>query len=116
MVLYRRDYTAGGTYFFTVTQRDRSSRLLLHRIDDLRAAICMVRGRHAFTIDAMVVLPDHLHAIWTLPENDAEYSMRWRLIKRHFTDAIGESTWQSRFWEHRIRDDDEYARHVDYTH
>ena len=116
MVQYRRDFTFGGTYFFTVTLRDRSSHLLVDRIDELRAAMRGVRGHHPFTIDAMVVLPEHLHAIWTLPENDADYSLRWRLIKRQFTDTIGQSSWQSRFWEHRIRDDDDYARHVDYIH
>ena len=116
MVRYRRDLTPGATYFFTVTLRNRSSRLLVDRIDELRAAVRAVRNHHPFNIDAMVVLPDHLHAIWTLPEDDSDYSLRWKPIKRQFTNTIKQSSWQSRFWEHRIRDNGDYERHVDYIH
>jgi len=87
------------------------------------------RERFPFTIDAIVVLPEHLHAIMTLPEGDADFSTRWSQIKRRFTDAVtaggkrlarrgnGEAAlWQRRFWEHTVRDDDDFERHVDYIH
>lgn len=116
MVNYRRDRTFGATYFLTVTLRDRTSHLLVEEIDHLRQAVRQVRTSHPFEIDAMVVLPEHLHAIFTLPENDADYSTRVRLIKKKFTMLIGKSAWQPRFWEHRIRDDLDFERHVDYIH
>jgi putative transposase len=129
MVLYRRNRVAGGTYFFTVTLRNRSSDLLVRRIADLRDAFRVVRNQRPFTLDAIVVLPDHLHALWTLPEGDTDYSGRWRAIKSRFTrnllqagielvrDPRGESRlWRRRFWEHTIRDDRDYQRHVDYIH
>jgi putative transposase len=87
------------------------------------------QGRHPFAIDAVVVLPDHLHMFTTLPEYDSDYTNRWRLMKRRFTHAVvaagvsitrqqnGELTlWQRWFWEHTIRDDRDYERHVDYIH
>ena len=97
------------------------------------AAVDKVRSRHPFEIDAYVVLPDHLHALWTLPDGDASFSTRWRLIKEAFTRAYikthevphpsasrrfkGEqSIWQRRFWEHAIRDDADFAAHLDYIH
>ena len=120
---------AGGTYFFTATLADRRSKALVERIDPLRAAFRDVRLTHPFTIDAIVILPDHLHIVMTLPKDDADYSTRWRLIKRRFTSAVakegmpiprhsnGEAAlWQRRFWEHTIRDDKDFARHVDYIH
>lgn len=129
MVLYRRNRVPGGTYFFTVTLLDRSSDLLVRQVDLLRAAFRSVRTERTFTIDAMVVLPDHLHTVWTLPEGDVDYSGRWRAIKSHFTHACrvrgaeltpdrrGEyRLWQRRFWEHTIRDETDLQRHVDYIH
>ncbi len=116
MVNYLRDRTFGATYFFTVTLRDRTSHILVENIDYLRQAVREVRINHPFEIDAMVVLPEHLHAIFTLPEHDADYSTRLRLIKKKFTMLIGKSAWQARFWEHRIRDDLDFERHVDYIH
>lgn len=130
MTNYRRARVPGGTYFFTVNLADRRSRLLVDRIDDLRAALRYVRSRHAFVIDAMVVLPDHLHAVWTLPPGDADYSLRWRLLKSGFSHRIpvgerrgrsqmlkGErGVWQRRYWEHVVRDEDDLQRHVDYVH
>jgi putative transposase len=95
----------------------------------LRKAFRTVRAERPFTVDAIVVLPDYLHAIWTLPEEDADYSGRWRAIKSHFTydlrmlgmpltvDNRGEyRLWQRRFWEHTIRNDADFQRHVDYIH
>jgi putative transposase len=129
MVAYRRVRVPGGTYFFTLTLADRSSKLLVARIDDLRCAFRTVLRTHPARVDAIAILPDHLHALWTLPANDCDYSSRWRLIKNHFTrrlrasgysgspNAKGEyAVWQSRFWEHQIRDEEDFARHIGYIH
>jgi putative transposase len=129
MVLYRRNRIEGGTYFFTVTLRNRQSDILVRHVELLREAFRSVKKQHPFTIDAVVILPDHLHTIWTLPKGDADYSGRWRAIKAQFTfqlkktgltltrDKRGEhQLWQRRFWEHTIRDDNDFNRHVDYIH
>jgi len=127
---YRRSLVPGGTFFFTVNLADRRKNLLTERADLLRAAFRDTRQRHPFEIDAIVVLPDHLHAIWTLPERDGDFATRWRQIKSAFSRGIsipGSMTrsrlsksergiWQRRYWEHTIRDDDDFARHVDYVH
>ena len=81
---YRRSQTKGGTWFFTVNLLDRKSDLLIAHIGVLRSVVRKVRGAHPFEIIAMVVLPDHLHAIWHLPADDADYPMRWSLIKAGF--------------------------------
>jgi REP element-mobilizing transposase RayT len=88
MVLYRRNLIAGGTYFFTATLFDRASRDLTDNIEALRAAVRTTRKAHPFLIDAIVVLPDHLHVLMTLPEGDADFSNRLSLIKRRFTDSL----------------------------
>src|SRR5215203_1283295 len=80
MVRYRRNFVPGGCYFFTLTLADRRSSALVHEIAALRAAFRRARRQRPFSIEAIVVLPDHLHAIWTLPPEDADYSGRWRLI------------------------------------
>ena len=129
MVHYRRSRVPGGTYFFTVTLADRSATTLVDHIDDLRAAIRGVRAKHPFTLCAMVVMPDHLHAIIRLPDGDDRYSMRWRMIKTDFTVRLhkqgvsfdergnGErKLWARRFWEHTIRDPQSLARRIDYLH
>jgi len=129
MVRYRRNLVAGGTYFFTLTLADRRASTLVDHIDSLRTAVASTRERLPFTIDAIVVLPEHLHAIMTLPEGDTDFSNRWSLIKRRFTDALTATgvrlprhrneeaaLWQRRFWEHTIRDDRDFERHVDYVH
>ena len=127
---YRRSDIAGGSYFFTVNLADRSSRLLVERVDDLRAAVRTVKQRHPFEIVAWVVLPEHIHAIWTLPGDDRDFSGRWSLIKSGFSRAVARSEtvsvsrtrkrergiWQRRFWEHWIRDEIDLQRHVDYVH
>jgi len=115
MVRYRRNFIAGGAYSFTVTLADRRSRALTDNIDALRIAIRKTRRTHPFSIDAIVVLPDHLHTIWTLLPEDADFQHRWSLIKRRFTDGMlkaggqvarhrnGEcALWQRRYWEHTI--------------
>jgi putative transposase len=109
---------------------DRRSDLLVAQIDALRAAVRTVRARSPFDIDAWVVLPDHMHCMWTLPEGDDDFSARWRAIKVAFSKSLpaieprspvglrrGErGVWQRRYWEHTIRDDRDYAVHVDYIH
>ena len=113
---YRRNLVPGGTYFFTVTLADRRSRALVDHVEALREAVRRIQQARPFRIDAWVVLPDHLHAIWTLPEGDADYSSRWREIKTAFTRAAGGGVWQRGFWEHTLRDERDYAAHIDYVH
>ena len=129
MVRYRRNFIPGGTYFFTVTLADRTSSALADHVNALRTAFRVARHERPFTIDAIVVLPDHLHAIWTLPPGDSDFSGRWKRIKAHFTHQLvaagvpvtrhrnGEyALWQRRFWEHTIRNEIDFERHVDYVH
>jgi putative transposase len=130
MTSYRRNFIAGASFFFTVNLADRRQRLLVDNVELLRAAFREVHLRHPFTIDAIVVLPDHIHTIWTLPEGDGGYAMRWRQIKSAFSRSLpageylslsrsikGErGIWQRRYWEHTSRDDNDFARHVDYIH
>ncbi|GGP25691.1 REP-associated tyrosine transposase [Silvimonas amylolytica] len=130
MSRYRRSFVDGGSYFFTVALTNRKENLLIWHIDQLRSAIQTVRRTHPFLIDAWVVLPEHMHCIWTLPEGNADYPFRWRLIKLLFSRALpytefvtstaqarGEQgIWQRRYWEHTIRDEEDFARHVAYIH
>jgi putative transposase len=121
MPQYRRNWVEGGTYFFTVNLRDRTSNLLVDHVAELREAVRIVRLRAPFQIDAWVVLPDHMHCVWTMPRADANYAQRWRAIKTRFSKALhvnaGRSgIWQPRYWEHTIRDERDYASHIDYTH
>lgn len=130
MANYRRNFAVGGTYFFTVNLADRRRALLTEHIGLLRASFRSVRARHPFTIEAAVILPDHLHTIWTLPDGDSNFAGRWRLIKSAFSRGLpggevisvsrtgkGErGIWQRRYWEHTVRDDDDFARHLDYIH
>jgi putative transposase len=130
MTNYRRHLVPGGSYFFTVNLADRRLPLLTDRIDALRAAFRDTRARHPFTVDAIVVLPDHLHVIWTLPNGESDFAVRWRLVKATFSRGLprgeriplsrtrkGErGIWQRRYWEHAIRDEDDLARHAEYIH
>ena len=128
---YRRYRVPGGCYFFTVTLLKRfPNDLLVRHIDRLREVVRAVRNRRPFHIDAWVVLPDHMHAVWTLPPGDDKFSSRWHLIKAAFARSLpptehrsvvqrrrGErGIWQRRFWEHVIRDEHNYAAHLDYLH
>jgi putative transposase len=127
---YRRAFVPGGTWFYTVNLLDRRLSLLVDHADLLRTAFEETQKLFPFTIVAIVVLPDHLHAIWTLPSDDTDFSTRWRLIKTRFAKALpnverrsavrqarGErGVWQRRFWEHLIRNDEDYARHVEYCY
>lgn len=114
---FRRYRYPGQSYFFTVVT---ASRKPIFRDDNavalLRAAMAEVRSRHPFTIDAAVVLPDHLHMIWSLPAEDRDHSQRWRRIKSIFTRACGlpRPVWQARYWEHMLRDEDDWERHIAY--
>lgn len=132
---YVRASTKGGTYFFTVVTYRRRKILCSKDIrNTLREAIRATQTKSPFIIDAWVLLPDHLHCIWTLPENDADFCTRWAMIKRFVSKECGsqfhqneglpesknhrhESTiWQRRFWEHQIRDESDYEKHMNYLH
>jgi REP-associated tyrosine transposase len=125
---YRRYYQAGGTYFFTAVTEGRQP-LLIEHIERLRTAFRHVRQRYPFALDAIVVLPDHLHTLWRLPEGDHDHSLRWMLLKRKFSSSLQaqpstpsqaakreKGVWQRRFWEHAIRDEEDWRRHLDYLH
>jgi putative transposase len=129
MVRYRRNFVPGGTFFFTVTLADRRSSVLVDHVGLLRSAFRNVRERKFFAVDAIVILPDHLHAIPSLPPGDSDFSDRWRAIKAAFTRSIvatvatircdrrGEYLlWQRRFWEHTTRDDPDFERCANYVH
>jgi len=124
----------GRTYFFTVVAHNRQ-RILCNpeNVTALRNAFKTVMQKRLFEMDAVVVLPDHMHCIWTLPEGDSDYSARWSIVKRTFTQCVNEtvrmahptvsrvkrregSVWQRRFWEHQIRDELDYRMHCDYIH
>lgn len=130
---YRRDYTQGASYFFTVVTFRRVGFFNTDEaVSRLRSAFKEEMARRLFVIDAIVILPDHIHSVWTLPQADADYSMRWRNIKRSFTQQVAvsdrpavfasrrhkgeQAIWQRRFWEHRIRDEQDFSNHIDYIH
>ena len=127
---YRRADIKGGSYFFTLNLADRQNTLLVDEFDKLRASINKVKQRHPFVLDAFVVLPDHLHLMITLPEGDNDFATRLMLIKSGFSRQIPKTEkiessreskrergiWQRRYWEHLIRDDTDFERHVDYIH
>ena len=125
---YQRNYQPGGCYFFTVNLQNRQSSLLTDHIGLLRQAVFQCRQETPFIIHAWVVLPEHMHAIWSLPEEDANYSGRWRSIKKFFTRHLPDKEnwpvnhrgerriWQRRFWEHTIRDELDFKHHFDYVH
>lgn len=132
---YRRCYVPGGSYFFTVVTERRAGILASDVARDcLREAISHCRQNLPFRVDALVMLPDHVHSIWTMPTDDCDYSKRWGVIKKHFTQtwlALGgieqsvtasclryrrRGVWQPRFWEHALRDEGDYQNHFDYLH
>ena len=150
MSRYRRPCRPGATVFFTVNLADRTSDLLVREIATLRRAVVQTRAARPFEIDAWVILPNHMHCVWTLPQGDADYSVRMGAIKGRFSRMVRRSgltptphvqntrgvvggrvrvgenpdlrvhprdevpIWQKRFWEHHIRDDADYAAHVNY--
>ena len=130
MPSYRRDRTPGGTFFFTVCLKDRSSRLLTDNIGLLRRVVSGTMAARPFAIEAWVVLPDHMHCIWTLPPGDSDYSNRWKSLKGRFSRSMPDlpcfrraavrprekGIWQNRFWEHRIRNRRDLNAHVRYCY
>lgn len=128
---YRRQKIEGGTYFFTVVTFNREP-ILVENIGKLREAFNIVMKDRPFVIDSHVILPDHLHMIWTLPEANADYPTRWRLIKQYFSKLMDKSPnevistvrarkkerqiWQRRYWEHTIRDETDLNNHIEYIH
>lgn len=128
MSRYRRLHLPGVTSFFTVCLAERGSSLLLDRLPELREAWRRTLAEHPARVDAVVILPDHLHAVWTLPPGDADSALRWRKIKGRFTHALGRRAvrtatqerrreggiWQRRFWEHVIFDEEDYRAHLAY--
>ena len=143
---YRRAFVPGGSFFFTaVTESRRPVFSTPENVAVLREAMRRVKAKHPLAIVATVILPDHLHAIWNLPPGDADFSTRWRLVKTWFTkhcdrekvpsecflspasalDVPGvrsrlakaeQAVWQHRYWEHWLRDERDFARHLDYLH
>ena len=127
MSRYLRPRIPGAPIFFTVALARRGSRLLVQQTDRLRDAVRVTRAERPFTIEAWVVLPDHLHCIWRLPDGDTDYSTRWRLIKARFSRDLPVGTrreshirrherglWQRRFWEHHLRDSSDLEAHIRY--
>jgi putative transposase len=119
----------GSIFFFTVVLAQRPSDLLVKEVDRLRRIYQTVQRRHPFETIAICILPDHIHALWALPDNDIDFSTRWSLIKSGFSRGLDpqarsrskvakreKGIWQRRYWEHAIRDDDDFERHVDYIH
>ena len=131
MTDYRRAYLTGATWFFTVNLAERrGNRLLIDKIDALRVAFAYTKQRRPFQMEAVVILPDHLHCVLTLPSGDADFSTRWNLLKGYFSRSIDKGEristsrekrrerglWQRRFWEHCIRDQEDFNKHVDYIY
>ena len=127
---YRRAWCQGGTYFFTVNLLERSNSLLVEHNESLKKNIRLVKQNHPFKIHSWVVLPDHMHCVIELPVNDSDFPLRLRLIKSGFSKSLprnerisctrkrrGErGIWQRRYWEHLIRDENDYQAHMDYVH
>ena len=127
---YRRAKHKGGCYFFTVNLAERNRSLLTDHVDELRLCMKKTQQKHPYFVEAIVILPDHLHAVWTLPPEDNDYATRWMLIKSAFSRGLPKDErintsrlkkrergiWQRRYWEHLIRDDHDFARHIDYIH
>jgi putative transposase len=124
---YRRLYADGGTYFLTVCLEDRRSDLLIREIALLRASWRAVAAARPFETMAAVVLRDHMHFLWRLPDNDHDFPTRMAQLKTGFTRRLPDrvkskgrkrerGVWQSRYWEHCIRDEEDLARHIDYIH
>jgi len=129
MSRYRRAKIEGGSYFFTLVLADRSSDLLVRHIGRPRHVYRSVQRSRPFVTVAICILPDHLHAVWTLPLGDADFATRWSLIKAGFSRGLPparhspsklakreKGLWQRRYWEHSIRDCVDLAKHVDYIH
>ena len=124
---YRRRYADGGTYFLTVCLADRRSNLLVRAVDALRASWRDVAAQRPFETVAAVALPDHLHVMWRLPDDDHDFPSRLSMLKAGFTRRLPDAekragrkgergVWQPRYWEHLVRDETDFIRHADYIH
>lgn len=122
---YRRVYIPGGTYFFTVVSYRRQPLFAGDgRVEQLRQSFREVKAKRPFGLLAAVVLPDHLHCLWRLPEDDADYSTRWQMVKADFSRHIpakikkggAKTILQPRFYDHCIRDESDFHKHLDYIH
>ncbi len=122
---YRRLHVPGGTYFFTLVTYQRQDLFVEEaRVEQLRQSLRVVKHKRPFVMIAGVVLPNHWHCIWSLPTGDADYSTRWQMIKTDFSQQIPAKTrqdgsktvWQPRYFDHLIRDEDDFRRHLDYIH
>lgn len=123
---HQPSWVPGGTYFFTVNLTDRSSDLLTRHIDLLRQVTALTRQQHPLRINAWVVLPDHMHCLWTLPDGDLDHDRRWLMLRHQFTRGLplratfGRQrrlgVWQRHYEAHRIRDADDFRRHYDSIH
>lgn len=131
MRTYVRTRAKGGTYCFTVNLAERhGNTLLVDHIELLKQAFRQTRLERPFTMPGFVILPEHLHCLWTLPEGDHDFPTRWRLIKSRFSRALDQGErrsasrlrknergiWQRRYWEHLVRDDADFRRCLDYIH
>ena len=129
MVAYRRNFVPGGTYFFTAALADRTSTCLVDHIELLLRSVDVSKQKRPFNEIATVILPDHLHTIWRLPDDDFDYPGRWRAVKSLFIRLLVKSgvhlvrnnrgeyrVWQSRYWEHTIADEQDLRSHIDYIH
>jgi putative transposase len=127
---YRRHFQPGGTYYFTAALADRHETTLVSQIERLRNAWRRVSLQLPFQTVAVCVLPELIHAVWTLPPGDSNYPERWRRIKHDFSIGLPVSEklsssqhfkhekgiWQRRFWEHFIRDEDDFERVINYIY
>ena len=129
MAGHRRKFNPGGTFYYTLSLADRQSSALVDHIAALQAAMRDARAKAPFKIEAIVILPNHFHAILTLPQRDDGFTERWRHINNSFTIAVAAASpptpreargeyalWQERYWEHAIRDETDLARHIEYIH
>ena len=130
MSRYRRSFVCGGTFFFTVRLAEPSSKFLVEHIERLRSAYSKTKEQYPFTTLAYCCLPNHLHVLWRLPEDDDDYATRWQQIKRRFSIGLPanerrsdskikkreKGIWQRRYWEHQIRNETDLLHHIDYIH
>lgn len=126
---YRRAKFKGNVFFFTVVLADRSTNLLAEQVDRFRKVYRTVKERRPFETVAICILPDHIHAVWALPDGDIDFATRWSLIKGGFSRGLEaqprseskilkreKGIWQRRYWEHAIRDEADFGKHIDYIH
>lgn len=125
MAYFISNHPSGGTYFCTMRLKDKTSTLLVDEVDHLRDAMRKTIQRYPFHIDAIVILPSMIHTVWTLPQGDTELSKRWGMLKSQFSKVLIEAgqngvasnkIWQRRFWDHPIRDRNDFETHQKLIH